>query len=171
MCNVHCTLIISHVCAQRDIVAVYNVLLKHTKETLNLMFCLSSAKLCMLTMLHVTLTLQFLYPSHKNWCVHAWWHQSGFISSHFQLPYSEKLSREKTFVNFAVLWLFAQIFSAKFGGVAPLVLQKRAIRESFLRENHIFNQFAKVFCLKSFLLYMQYNISTSYSKQRGYNRS
>ena len=66
MCNVHCTLIISHVCAQRDIVAVYNVLLKHTKETLNLMFCLSSAKLCMLTMLHVTLTLQFLYPSQKN---------------------------------------------------------------------------------------------------------
>ena len=40
------------------------------------------------------------------------------------LPYSGKLLREKTFVNFTVLWLFAKVFSAKFGGVAPLVLQK-----------------------------------------------
>ena len=28
------------------------------------------------------------------------------------------LYREKTFVNFVVLWLFAKVFSAKFGGVA-----------------------------------------------------
>ena len=53
-------------------------------------------------------------------------------------------------MNFAVLWLFAKVFSEKFGGVAPLVLQKRAIRES---ENCIFHQFAKVFSLKSFPLY------------------
>ena len=34
------------------------------------------------------------------------------------IPYSRKLLREKTFANFVVLWLFAKIFSAKFGGVA-----------------------------------------------------
>ena len=31
--------------------------------------------------------------------------------------YSGKLSREKTITNFAVLWLFAKVFSSKFGGV------------------------------------------------------
>ena len=33
------------------------------------------------------------------------------------LPYSRKLSREKTFANFTILWLFVKVFSAKFGGV------------------------------------------------------
>ena len=56
--------------------------------------------------------------------------------------YSGKLSREKTFANFAVLWLFMKVFPTKFGGVAPLVLQKQAIHESFVRENRIFYQFA-----------------------------
>ena len=31
---------------------------------------------------------------------------------------SGKLPREKTFVNFTVLWLFAKVFSVKFGGMA-----------------------------------------------------
>ena len=35
-----------------------------------------------------------------------------------QLPYSGKLLREKTFTNFADLWLSAKVFYAKFGGVA-----------------------------------------------------
>ena len=35
-----------------------------------------------------------------------------------QLPYSGKLSREQTFVNCVVLWLFAKVFSTKFWGVA-----------------------------------------------------
>ena len=34
------------------------------------------------------------------------------------IPYSGKLSREKTFANFEVLWLFTKVFSLKFGGVA-----------------------------------------------------
>ena len=34
------------------------------------------------------------------------------------IPYSGKLSREKTFANFTVLWLFAKVFSVKFGGMA-----------------------------------------------------
>jgi len=70
-----------------------------------------------------------------------------------KLPYTGKLSRKKTFVNFAVLWLFAKVFSVKFGGVAPLALQKWAIRKSFLHENWIYHQFTKVFSLKSFPLY------------------
>ena len=36
------------------------------------------------------------------------------------IPYSGKLSREKTVANFAVLWLFVKVFSVKFefGGMA-----------------------------------------------------
>ena len=51
--------------------------------------------------------------------------------------------REKTFANFAVLWLYANVFSAKFGVWRHLALQKRAIRESFLCENHIFTNSRK----------------------------
>ena len=79
---------------------------------------------------------------HRQNCVsvtHSWSPQHLV-----HVPYSEKLSRQKTFVNFTVLWLFAQVFSAKFGGAAPLVLQKRAIHGSFLCENRIFHQFTKV---------------------------
>ena len=31
------------------------------------------------------------------------------------VPYSGKLSRERTFMNFAVVWLFVKVFSVKFG--------------------------------------------------------
>ena len=58
-------------------------------------------------------------------------------------PYSGKLSREKTFANFVVLWLYAKLLSAKFGVWRPLVWQKRAIRESFLRENRLFTNSRK----------------------------
>ena len=37
------------------------------------------------------------------------------------VPYSRELLREKPFVNFAVLWLFAKVFFAKFGAWCPLV--------------------------------------------------
>ena len=40
------------------------------------------------------------------------------LKSGLRLPYSRKLSREKTFADFTVLWLFAKVFSAKFGDVA-----------------------------------------------------
>ena len=66
------------------------------------------------------------------------------------IPYSRKLSREKTFANFMFLWLFAKVFSAKFEGMSSLAQHKRAIRESFLHETRIFHQFAKVFSLESF---------------------
>ena len=48
---------------------------------------------------------------------------------------AENFQREKTFANFAVLWLYAKVFSVKFGAQHPLARQKRAICESFLREN------------------------------------
>ena len=67
-----------------------------------------------------------------------------------QIPYSGKLLREKTFANFAVLWLFAKFM--KYRGVVPLARQKWAIHESFLCENCIFHQFAKVLSFKSFPL-------------------
>ena len=57
--------------------------------------------------------------------------------------YSGKLSREKTFANFAVLWLYTKVFSAKFGVRHPSAWQKRAIRESFLLENRIFTNSRK----------------------------
>ena len=60
------------------------------------------------------------------------------------LLYSGKLSREKTFANFKILWLYAKDFFAKFGVWHPLgLLQKRAIRESFLHENRIFTNLRK----------------------------
>ena len=42
----------------------------------------------------------------------------------YYIPYSGFLSREKTFANFAFLWRFAKVFSAK--------IYFQAIRESFL---------------------------------------
>ena len=66
-----------------------------------------------------------------------------WFPSIYCVPYSGKLLREKTFVNFTVLWLYAKVFSARFGAWHPLALQKRAIRESFLRENHIFTHSRK----------------------------
>ena len=61
----------------------------------------------------------------------------------FHTPYSGKLSGEKTFANFAVLWLYAKVFFTKFGVRRPLVLQKQAIRKSFIRENRMFTNSQK----------------------------
>ena len=48
-------------------------------------------------------------------------------------PYSGKLLREKTFANLAVLWLFAKVFSVKFGAchylAAPCSEQSMTARE------------------------------------------
>ena len=45
--------------------------------------------------------------------------------------YSEKLSREKTFINFVVLWLFTKVFSAKFGGMASFGTAKASNQWKF----------------------------------------
>ena len=64
------------------------------------------------------------------------------------IPYSGKLSREKTFVNFSVLWLFAKVFSVKFGPWHSLAQHKQAICGSFLRENRFFTNLQKFSPLK-----------------------
>ena len=61
------------------------------------------------------------------------------------IPHSRKLSREKTFANFAVLWLFVKVFFTIFGGVASFGVVKAS--------NPWNRQFAKVFSLESFPLY------------------
>ena len=53
--------------------------------------------------------------------------------------YSGKLSREKTFANFVVLWQIAKVFFRKIWDVASFGVAKQAIRESFLHENCIFH--------------------------------
>ena len=51
----------------------------------------------------------------------------------WELWYSGKLSREKTFANFAVLWIFVKVFSAKFGDVVSFGAAQA--RRKFSREN------------------------------------
>ena len=67
-----------------------------------------------------------------------------------KILYSGKFLREKTFTNFVVLWLFTKAFSVEFGGVASFAVAKESNPRKFFR---IFNQFAKVFSLESFLLF------------------
>ena len=68
------------------------------------------------------------------------------------VPYSGKLSREKAFVNFAVLWLFMKVFSVKFGAWHSLVRHKWAIRKTFLQKSY-FSPIHNSFSLESFPLY------------------
>ena len=54
--------------------------------------------------------------SHWHWLalINVNWHQIT-LKSTFDIPYTGKLLREKTFANFKVLLLFAKVFSVKFG--------------------------------------------------------
>ena len=53
------------------------------------------------------------------------------------VPYGGKLSREKTFANLAVLWLFANVFSAKFGGMVSFGAAKVSnLQKFFLRKSY-----------------------------------
>ena len=52
------------------------------------------------------------------------WGIKNTVLVNYKVLYSGKLSREKTIPNFAVLWLFAKVFSAKFGGVASFGVLK-----------------------------------------------
>ena len=45
--------------------------------------------------------------------------RTSYMYNHIKVPYSKKLLREKTFVNFAVLWLYAKVFSVKLGAWRP----------------------------------------------------
>ena len=48
-----------------------------------------------------------------------------------KIPYSGKLLSEKTFANFAVLWLFRKVFSKKFGSVVSFGTAKVSNLEYF----------------------------------------
>ena len=98
--------------------------------------------------IHQQVSLHQLHP-HPSQQLHKW---PTFTLLH--ISYSAKLSREKKFANFEVLWLFMKFESAKFGGVKSLGgTIKWAIRKCFLYENRIFHQFVKVFSLKILLLF------------------
>ena len=74
------------------------------------------------------------------------------MSDPYALLYSGKLSREKTFLNFAVLWLFAKVFSVKFGGVASFGgTSGQSVK--VLSTKIFFHQFVKVFSHESFPLH------------------
>ena len=48
-----------------------------------------------------------------------------------QIPYSGKLSREKTFANFMVLWLFTKVFSTNFGSMVSFGTAKASNPQKF----------------------------------------
>ena len=62
------------------------------------------------------------------------------------IPYSGKLLREKTFTNFAVLWLF----SAKFGGVPSFGMAKASNPRKFSPCKSYFSPIHKSFLLRKF---------------------
>ena len=67
--------------------------------------------------------------------------------------YSGKPLREKTFANYTVLWLFAKVFSAKFGDMVSFGTAKTSDLPKFSLWKSYFHQFTKVFSLKSFPIY------------------
>ena len=54
------------------------------------------------------------------------------------LPYSGKLSREKTFANFVVVWLFVKVFSAKFWGMVSFGAAKVSNPRKFFSMKIVF---------------------------------
>ena len=75
----------------------------------------------------------------------------------FPIPYSRKLSREKTFVNFKVLLLFTKVFSTKFEGVASFGSTSDQstkffpIRECFLLWNTVFSWSLCIHCVQLYI--------------------
>ena len=63
------------------------------------------------------------------------WGIKNTVLVNYKVPYSRKLSREKTILNFAVLWLFAKVFSGKFGGIASFGVAKASNLQKFSLQN------------------------------------
>ena len=80
-------------------------------------------------------------------CIHA--NQHGGV----QNTVLRETSREKTFVNFVVLCLFAKVFPAKFGGVAPFGTTKASNSRTFSPRKSYFPPIRNSFPLKCFPLY------------------
>ena len=64
------------------------------------------------------------------------------------IPYSRKLSREKTFANFAVLWLYTKVFSVK--------IVFLPIHESFLSRKFTAIRYMYIHCTCMCAAYGQY---------------
>ena len=62
-----------------------------------------------------------------------------------QILYSGKLLREKTFANFMVLWLFAKVFSAKFGGVVSFSTARASSPQKFCLQKSYFSPICEKF--------------------------
>ena len=69
------------------------------------------------------------------------------------LPYSRKLSKEKTFANFVVLGLSAKVFSRENRWPHPLIILAPSDPRKFSLQISRFPRFMKVFSLESFPLY------------------
>ena len=91
------------------------------------------------------------------------------VNEHHSVPYSGKLLRQKMFSNSKVLCLFAKVFSTKFGGMVSFGVARVSNSWKFLRENHIFHQFVKVFSLESFPLYGNSNVIEPHNACTGVN--
>ena len=88
-----------------------------------------------LTFRHYKLSLQECIP----FCVYVG-----------RIPYSGKLSREKTFANFVVLWLFATVFSVKFGSVASFGAAKASNLRKFSQQKLYFSLIRESFLPRKF---------------------
>ena len=66
------------------------------------------------------------------------------------VPYSGKLSKEKNFANFAVLWLFAKVFSTKFRGMASFGMAKVSNLWKFSRPKSYFSLISESFLPRNF---------------------
>ena len=72
----------------------------------------------------------------------SWLGDGGIYPLLSVIPYSEKLSREKPFTNFAVLWLFAKVFPMKFGPVMSFGMAKASnLRKFSAQKSPIYKSF------------------------------
>ena len=68
------------------------------------------------------------------------WEQVSHCKANLGLiPCSGKLSREKTYANFEVLWLFVIVFGTKFGGVASFGGTSKQSVKVFSAKNLLFH--------------------------------
>ena len=68
----------------------------------------------------------------------------------YELPYSGKLTREETFANFTVLWLFAKVFSVKFGSVVSFGAAKASYLRKFSQQKLYFSLIRESFLPRKF---------------------
>ena len=99
-----------------------------------------------LVIIHHKLITQFTAFQLQLWSKHSTWHLQ-------LLPYSGKLSREKTFHKFCSFVAIRESFLHEIWGVASFGTAKASNPRKFSPRKSYFHQFAKVFSLESFPLY------------------